>query len=55
MPESGKSENGAKPAFTSAVANANIDIEKLTEKVYQLMRTELRLERAYGMKHNIRR
>ncbi len=32
-----------------------IDIEKLTEKVYQLMREEIRLARARGNKRSTRR
>jgi hypothetical protein len=42
-------------AATNATPNANIDIEKLTEKVYQLMRAELRLERTRSTKRNTRK
>ena len=36
------------PASTSSATGSSIDIEKLAEKVYQLMRDEARLDRARG-------
>ncbi len=39
----------------SSTAGPTIDVEKLAEKVYQLMRAEVRLARARGNKHSTRR
>lgn len=40
---------------TSSEHNAAIDIEKLAEKVYQLMLADVRLARARGQAHRPRR
>jgi hypothetical protein len=39
----------------SSTASPTIDIEKLAEKVYQLMRAEVRLAQARGNRRNTRR
>lgn len=42
------SGTGTPPQGQTSSKQGNIDIEKLAEKVYQLMRTEARLTRARG-------
>jgi hypothetical protein len=39
----------------SSTASLTIDIEKLAEKVYQLMRAEIRLAKARGNRRSTRR
>jgi hypothetical protein len=55
MDEPGKVVGGGSAQHAASTASAAIDIEKLTEKVYQLMREEVRLARARGNKHSRRR
>ena len=46
---------GGSTPYITPTARPAIDIEKLTEKVYQLMREEIRLARARGNKRSARR
>jgi|GraSoiStandDraft_46_1057282.scaffolds.fasta_scaffold602573_2 hypothetical protein len=46
---------GGSTPHTASTASPAIDIEKLAEKVYQLMREEIRLARARGNKRSARR
>jgi hypothetical protein len=55
MDEPGKGVGGGSAQHAASTASATIDIEKLAEKVYQLMREEIRLARARGNKCNTRR
>ncbi len=51
MPEQKRMRGNA----STRQAAESIDIEKLTEKVYQLMRADMRLAHARGSKHNTRK
>ncbi len=55
MDESKDAVDSGKAQKASSTAGPSIDIEKLAEKVYQLMRAEVRLARARGNKHSTRR
>ena len=46
---------GGSAQHTASTVSASINIEKLAEKVYQLMREEIRLARARGNKRSTRR
>jgi hypothetical protein len=43
MAESKDTDSSRKSATNASIPNASIDIEKLTDKVYQLMQAEMRL------------
>jgi len=55
MDEPRNAVGGGSTQHAVSTARPAIDIEKLTEKVYQLMREEIRLARARGNKRSTRR
>ena len=55
MDEPRNGAGGGSAQHAASTASPAIDIEKLAEKVYQLMREEIRLARARGNKRNTRR
>lgn len=55
MDDSKNGTAGSTDQHVAATTNAAIDIEKLAEKVYQLMRAEIRLAQARGNERNKRK
>jgi hypothetical protein len=55
MNEPKKAANGGSDRLLTSATNRSIDMEKLVEKVYQLMRADARLQQGRGVRRSTRR